>query len=277
MRVQAFWNSGGQVGETPRSAKWRLRIVTGATTLVQVTMKLTDSAAILLILVLSALARAQTLPATRPAGTDKMPAVHVDIVRHEVRVDCEALDTAAPLEFFCVINGGNEYEALFRTPAKPSHIHLGLLMLGLEPGEPIRYNKATEDWLPPKGPLLSITLEYAKDGKTLRIPATAVLRNIKTKQPVPPMKWVFVGSRFQQDGAYAADITGYVVSLANVELTLIDIPQLASRAWESLQWERNPDTAPPLGTRVTMIFQPADKTPATGPAVPVATERVDTH
>ena len=158
-------------------------------------------------------------------------------------------------------------------------MHLALVMIGLEPGSPVHYSEATNTWLPPHGPPLQITMEYQQDGKTVRVPAYRWMRDIKTKKPMPPLTWIFAGSRVMSDGNYAADITGYVVSVVNFDLTLIDIPELASNANESLQWERNPEVMPPAGTQVTMLLEPAGANdpvksgdaPTTAPTRPPAT------
>jgi len=199
--------------------------------------------------------------ATRPArGTDKLPHIQVDLDARQVRVECEAIDLEAPLEFLCVTRGGNEHEALLRTDAKPSHIHLALLMLGQQPGTPLKYLEAAKQWVPPSGPPLNISLEFERDGKTQLIPATralkAVQRDGETVKTHAINNWVFTGSQVQDGGAYAADITGYVVSLVNFELTPIDVGQLASSSNEELEWQRNPAVAPAPGSKVTMILQP---------------------
>ena len=36
------------------------------------------------------------------------------------------------------------------------------------------------------------------------------------------------------DGVYAADVTGYIVSIVNFDLSLIDVPALARNANETL-------------------------------------------
>jgi hypothetical protein len=81
-----------------------------------------------------------------------------------------------------------------------------------------------------------------------------------------PMDWVFDGSRMLPDGRYAADLTGYVVSIVNFDLTMIDVPQLASNANETLEWEYNPDLVPPPGTPVTMTIEPAGGQATTQPS-----------
>src|SRR4051794_4953168 len=92
-------------------------------------------------------------PATMPAAPGgKLPHVQVDVAKRQVRVECQMLGIDAPLEFLCVANGTNEHESVLRSPARPSHLHLRLVMLGLDPGEPVHYSDAAKKWFPPSGP-----------------------------------------------------------------------------------------------------------------------------
>lgn len=199
-------------------------------------------------------------PATRPADagvTDKLPYIHVDLKAKQVTVDCQALNVSIPLEFFCVTNGGNEHESVLRTPAKPSDIHFALLMLGLTPGSPATFSPATKMWIPPHGPPLHLTCKYMLNGRAMEVPAYRLMRGLDSKKEMPPAVWVFDGSRVMPDGVYAADVTGYVVSICNFDLTMIDVPALVSNANETLEWETNTDLVPPKGTAVTMVIEPA--------------------
>lgn len=220
-------------------------------------------------------------PATMPADEGaaaaaregKLPHVQIDLKKRQVRVECQMLGIEAPLEFLCVLNGTNEHESVLRSPARPSHIHLGLVMLGLDPGEPVHYAEAAKKWFPPSGPPLNISVEFTdKDGKAQSMPASRLMRSIHDKKPQPPHTWIFAGSKVMPDGNYAADVTGYTVSVVNFELSLIDIPDLASNANETLEWEIDKSVAPPAGSPVTMIIEPIAG-PATKPAsAPAATE-----
>jgi len=213
---------------------------------------------VLAAIVLPACANAQPseTPATLPAG-GALPHLQVDVKRRQVRVDAETLAVDAPLEFFCVTSGTNEHESVIRSPVKPSQLHLALVMIGLEPGSPMQYSEAARKWLPPHGPPLQITMEYERDGERVSVPAYRWMRDITSKNPMPPITWIFAGSRVMEDGKYAADATGYVVSVVNFDLTMIDIPEVSSNANESLLWERDPDVMPPAGTMVTMLIEPA--------------------
>jgi hypothetical protein len=199
-------------------------------------------------------------PASQAVGN--LPHIQVDAKNKQVRVECEALHVVAPLEFFCCVTGTNEHESVLRSKVKPSHLHLALLMIGLEPGKPASYSEAAKKWTPPHGPPINITCEFEKDGKTMRVPAYRLMRDIKTKKEMSPLTWIFVGSKTMDDGVYAADATGYLVSIVNFDLTVIDVPQVASSANETLEWEINPDLMPEKLTKVTMIIEPAGTTTA---------------
>lgn len=205
-------------------------------------------------------------PASQPA-VGQFPHIQVDLQKRQVRIQCQSLNPAMPLEFFCVKTGTSEHESILRTQALPEHIHTALLMLGLQPGAPVHFSKSDNRWVAPHGPPLHIYCQITKDNKPILFPANLWMRNIKTGQPAPPFTWVFTGSRLTDDGTYAANLTGYIVSVVNFDLTTIDIPQLAGSDNDTLQWEYNPDLVPPTGTPVTMIIQPADApSPATQPA-----------
>jgi hypothetical protein len=198
----------------------------------------------------------------------KLPHVEFDAQEKQVRVECEMLACEAPLEFFCCVKGTNDYEAMIRSEVKPSNLHLALLAVGLKPGQPISYSEAAKRWIPPSGPPVQITMEYEKDGKTVSVPSWKWMRDVKHKKPAPPFTWVFTGSRVLPDGKYAADMTGYLVSIVNFDLTVVDVPRLASSSNELLEWERNPDTTPKAGTKVTMVMEPVGGGGSGEPATP---------
>jgi hypothetical protein len=196
---------------------------------------------------------------TAPAKVGKLPHLTFDLKTKQIRVECETLGVDTPLEFFAVVYNGPEHEAVVRSKVKPSDLHTALLAVGLKPGSPVTFSKSLEKWIPPHGPPLQIQMEYEKDGERVAEPANRWMRNLRTKKPMPTTTWIFAGSRVMNDGNYAADATGYLVSVVNFDLTVIDIPDLASASNEALEWERNPETAPPAGTKVTMVIEPAGK------------------
>lgn len=239
-------------------------------------------AAMALLLVVSPVrageAASGSTPTTSPAEAGpggKLPHVQVDVTKKQVRVECASCKADYGLEFFCCATGTNEYESVVSTSAKPSHIHLALLMIGLQPGAPAKYDEATNQWTPPHGPPLNITCEYQKDGKTVSVPSYKLMRDVKTREAAPAMTWVFAGSEVLGDGKYAADATGSIISILTSTRAVITLPDLASTALEDREWQTNPDTLPPPGTSMWMVIEPAKEAinppkspkPATRPSV----------
>lgn len=202
--------------------------------------------------------------------TDKFPFVQVDLAKKRVVVECENIGQQALMEFVCVVAGTNEHESILRTKAKPSHIHTGLLMLGMQQGEPVRFSPAANKWLPPAGPPVNVSVEFEKDGKPVTLPAYKLFRDTKSKKTMPARTWIFVGSKVYNTGQYAADITGYVVSIVNFDLSLIDVPWLASSSNETLEYEPDLDVLPPAGAKVLLVLEPA------GAAITSATNEAPT-
>lgn len=202
-----------------------------------------------------------------------LPHIGVDVAHKQLRIECAALHCPAPLEFFVVVKGTNEHESVLRTEAKPSDLHAALLMLGLTPGAPVKFSQTTQKWFPPSGPPLNVSVEFDKDGKHVSLPAYKLMRDVRTKQSMPPQEWIFTGSRVMPDGVYAADLTGYFVSIVNFELTPIDVPQLASSANETLEWEADNDALPALGSPVTLLIEPAGGAVQVAAAPEAATQR----
>ncbi|MFT3785528.1 MAG: YdjY domain-containing protein [Tepidisphaeraceae bacterium] len=202
-------------------------------------------------------------PATQPV---QLPHVQVDVEHKRVRIECQAIMVEQPLEFFCVVRNGPEHETVLRTDAKPSHIHAALLMLGLQPGSPATYDEAKKEWHAPHGPAVKVSVEFKKsDGTLVTLPAEQLMRDIKTHKPMPQGQWIFAGSKQREDGVYLADLAGYVVSIVNFELSLIDVPKVVSSSNATLEWQCNPDVGLKLGDPVTMILEPG-ATSTTAPA-----------
>lgn len=172
-------------------------------------------------------------------------------------MECEAVNAPSPLEFFVCAAGGAEHETVLRSRVKASHLHLALLMIGLNPGQPVRKD-AEGRWLPPRGALLKITCEFEKEGKRQSVPAHRMMRHLKSKKELPPMQWVFVGSKIMEEGRYAADVTGYLVTVVNFELAVLDVPEWRSNSNDSLEWEVNPEVVPPRESKVWLVIEPAE-------------------
>ena len=199
-----------------------------------------------------------TFPAPKLAD-GKLPHIQVDVQRRQVRVECEAVNPDMPLEFLVCQTGTKEYESLLRSSAKPSHLHLALLMIGLEPGTPVAWDEKNQRWLPPRGPALRLTCQYHVEGKLISAPVHQWMRDQKARKPAPPMTFVFAGSRMTEEREYAADVRGYLVSVVNFPESTIDVAALKSEKNEALELEVNPAAAPPRGTKLWLLIEPVEE------------------
>ena len=110
---------------------------------------------------------------------------------------------------------------------------------GAEPGKPVQFRPKLAA---PTGTPVKISLEYEKDGKTVRIKAQEWIRNIKSKKDLHT-DWVFAGSVFIPDPLdktklpfYGAN-DGDVISIVNFESACLDVPFLNTKDNDDLIYD----------------------------------------
>ncbi len=240
-------------------------------------------------------ARAQD--ASQPAGIPQGPEVapgmvqdggrnlfpHLRINTQERWLEIEGFvpidvnDPDAPLvyleQFVCArespeVRASKEHESLVSTSAKASHIHAGLLLLGLEPGSPTKW-KTEEDGtvtaIDPTGPKLRMEFIWTDQaGKTRTVKPQDWVRHFETKEPFPDGHWLFSGSLFVDYGrgeVYDADYSGLLVGLASFGGEVV--------SWQSAihhdsgvatpVWSANNDTVPKFNTPVRVRLYVAEQ------------------
>lgn len=205
---------------------------------------------------------------SRPAGVVNLKGVRVDLKNRTVALYATVCKPNYDLEFLLCQGEEKTYESLLSTPARPSLIHAGLLMLGLTPGKPARWAGGPEGkFLPPCGAQVTIAFRWKdKDGKAHTADAADWLATVgaEGKRPAPPRSWVFVGSLFYPSGAYAADQDGGIVCVANLPEAVIDVPFESANALENRAFRPNKAAIPPAGTAVEIVLTPlpgAEKAP----------------
>ncbi len=159
-----------------------------------------------------------------------------------------------------------EYESILVTEARPSHIHLSLLMLGIEPGRPLSWRQTDTGYeiLPPAGDPVIVSLLLPESGVKREIPAGNWIVNQQTGEMMTPSNWLFTGSAFadQADArVYKADLNGTVISLVNFGDDLLARPNRLMNHNDNQAWQANTAAIPPLGTEVTIRLRPAKPEP----------------
>ena len=224
------------------------------------------SAAVAAALMLSAESRSEDpAPAVTVDKDKKAVVVEAVIAPREVLKDGDGKFQIYPIEVFAThtkaAGAQKAHETVINVTAKPSEVHKGLESLGLKPGKPGFVGRAK-----PAGPEVKMSLEFEKDGKTVRIPAEDAVIQVKAGKPlsaVPGFKWLFTGSQMtmpdpeKDDLAYGADFTKTLIGIFPVTNEVVIQSNQEEGAGEKL--EVNKAVVPPIGTKVKLIIEPAGK------------------
>jgi hypothetical protein len=178
--------------------------------------------------------------------------------KRRVLVDAYVCLREGLLEHLMCRRGTKEHEAILAADIDARDLHTALLLTGIEPGSPVRYEP---DYQAPSGPEVAITLRYEENGEVRTIPARKWIRSIQDKKELEA-HWVFVGSQFFPDPfdknkppSYAAN-GGDVICVSNFEDALLDVSIKSSKDNAELAFEAWTERIPPLGTKVTVILEP---------------------
>jgi len=151
-----------------------------------------------------------------------------------------------------------EHEAVLSADVDARQIHAALLAAGAEAGSPVTFRP---EFKAPTGTRIKISLEYQKDGKTVRVHAQEWVRNARTRKPLQH-DWVFAGSQFvpnplepKAPDLYLAN-EGDVICVSNFESAMLDLPIVSPKDNDELVFEANTDRIPAVGTAVTVILEP---------------------
>lgn len=217
---------------------------------------------------------------TTAAGADlkeAFPHVFVDVEERVIEfsgtVPIFVHDEEAPdvyLEVMVCTPDTKEHETLVVTPAKPSHVHAALLMIGLNPGRPGWWSYEGEGVdtktiaHDPEGDRVSVEFIWTDEGGVERTatPAQWVSHQV-TGEPLPIDTFVFAGSRMLDRGfggeMYDADGTGLLIGLATFGSETVAWPRTFSpdSGVDEPVWVANPKTTPPLNTAVRVRLRPA--------------------
>ncbi|MCP4378130.1 MAG: hypothetical protein GY794_18395, partial [bacterium] len=207
-------------------------------------------------------------PATKPAR--KVTPIKMDLKKRTISFTAKVCQRDVMLEFMICRTGTKEHESILSSDALPSHIHAGLLAMGLTRGKPAHWSAKSglNRFEPPQGPELDIILEWTDEkGKKHKDTAGSWLKGVGEKKLSGPKRWIFVGSHMLPNNVYAADVNGEIVSVSNFSSSLIDVPfeSSSSTGKGNLQAEYSCSSkVPPIGTEVKVTIAPrpgAEKSP----------------
>ncbi len=160
-----------------------------------------------------------------------------------------------------------QHESILTAEFDAFHVHTGLLATGAKPGKPVQFlnDKGKEDFRPPSGDKIKVTVQYEDRGKLVEAPAQRWIRASKSKKPLEH-DWLFAGSRFYLDPEgkrppYYGANEGRVICVANFTNALLDLEARVREGnpEEGLEYEANTPAIPPKETPVRVILEPLPK------------------
>jgi len=199
-------------------------------------------------------------PSTRPAPkVVNVGLVRVDLAKRQASFDAEVCLRDGALEFMIVAWQTKTHESILQTRARASHLHAGLLMLGLTPGKPARWGGQGEvgRFLSPAGAGLKMRFNWKDaNGKSCAADAADWLAGADNQEVERPEQWIFVGSDILPDGRYWAELDGEMISLTNFASAVIDVPFRSSSVNDERGFVAKTDAIPPTGTKVEVVLTP---------------------
>ncbi|MCH7700316.1 MAG: hypothetical protein IID37_01395 [Planctomycetes bacterium] len=185
------------------------------------------------------------------------PGVRIDWPRHRVEIEGMVVLRDGPLELFACTQGTREHESIVVVRPRALHVYQAMGMLGLEPGEPSRYDEKTEKMIPPTGEALSVQVRV--DGQPTA-PIEAWMWDIEHDRPLGVTNWVFCGSRSFDGGRFGADLDGTVVCVVDFDTALIAPGASHSADNEALWLRARSDRIPERGTRCVILIEKLQQT-----------------
>jgi hypothetical protein len=178
--------------------------------------------------------------------------VVVDTAARQIRVPCRVNMRRGAIEFLAVASEGKLHESVLLAEAEPIHVHVALLLLGLEPGEGARYHG---DLSPPHGPGVEAQVEWQAAGRTQTARLEEFAWDIPSRRPMPPVAWLFTGAAPLARGARTAEERSLVATYRDPGAVLTN--PLPTGADDTV-YKVNERLVPPVGTSVTVLLRPAD-------------------
>lgn len=203
----------------------------------------------------------------KPTAAKRPELKFVDVNLEEKYVDLEARIclTAGMLELAVTVAHGKEHESVAAVKARPQHVHLALLMLGLESGQPGRweYNDGEPKPIPPTGDPVRVSLVIEdEDGEKVEKSISDFIRRAGTEDHLPGDVFLFAGSKVAKpadaDPYYVADMTGELIALVSFDGETLAWPRAASQSNEALVWVVDEEAVPELGTEVVVRLRPVE-------------------
>ncbi len=230
-------------------------------------------------------ARATGDDQTAASQNVKLPGLVVDLQKRCVDITGTICLDKGMLELIACTRDSKEHESIVAIQAKPMHIHMGLLLLGVKPGHPAMrrpINEQKTQWvdIPPKGDPVDVFLVFKDEAGGMKAhPISDFVARIEDHPDeihaegdeannAFPKTFLFAGSHVREDGEgsreYLSDLSGNVISISTFGDEVLCLPGMYGHVNASLTWQVDATKLPKVGAKVILrvcAHVPAAPTP----------------
>ncbi|MFU8847202.1 MAG: YdjY domain-containing protein [Opitutales bacterium] len=204
-------------------------------------------------------------------GEVKLPGLRINAEERYIDIEAEVCLEKGGLELVACKVGTKEHESIVSVEAQPMHIHIALLLLGLESTSlPLPFNSEQSDldFSSPQDQLVEVFLVMEGENGE---PEEFSISDFITRAVGPgaakdsdvyefPNAFVFIGSALQPDRdgnlAYVADFSGHVISVVTFGDEILGLPEARGPDYSNMMWMIDPTILPAVGTKVTLRLRP---------------------
>ncbi len=190
---------------------------------------------------------------------DFAPGLRIDYRVPQVEVDCEVILREGELELFAYSKSPTpkEHETILRTHVSAESIYQALGLIGLRPGHTAKYFFETKTTRMPSGDPVDVLVRYQSGGTRVEQSACDWMLDVARGSTMERSAWLFTGSERMEDGAFAANVEGTVVTVVDFPSSLLGLPSSHSDSDSELWLRANTEAIPPIGTPVQLVLRPA--------------------
>jgi len=200
-------------------------------------------------------------PASQPAGpriVEFGPGLRINYIDKQVEVDGEVILREGQLELFAYSKAPapKEHESIVLLRVKPERIFQALGLVGATPGHPTRYFPETKKVRMASGDPIDVLVRYKASGQDKTVSVCDWMLDAHSGKPMERTHWLFVGSERTEDGTFAANGDGTVVTVVDFPSALLGLPQRHSDSDADLWLTANTPAIPQEKTAVCLLLRP---------------------
>lgn len=155
------------------------------------------------------------------------------------------------IEYLAVAPEGKMHESILTIDARPLHMQVALILLGLEPKGGLTYQG---DKAVPKGSPVDVYVSWRRGGRSVKVHGSDLVWAIDKKRPMERSAWVFSGSRVTKEQGFVADVELSLIATFRDPAAIINNALPAGA--DDTAYKVNERICPPWGTPVTLTLTP---------------------